>query len=293
MDSSNETASTTHETPKIEKSTVDPSNKESISTEANDAEMESQDAPADSTTSDVYSQIPGVSCLAAPLYTVISEFDNPQVPNNFLKSCKWSPDGLCLLVSSDDNLIRLFEVAFDKEPCSNWSECCSLVPALAVKEGETIYDMAWYPDMNSLDPSTCCFFSTSRDNPVHVWDAFTGASRGIYCAYTDAEELDAAYSICFDNTKARLYCGFNNCIRIYDIERPGREHTTLRTFKRAHGQSTGQRGMVSCMAFNPDRSGLLAAGSYSRNVGLYDARAGRLLYNLQVPAQSSSPTPSR
>ena len=243
-----------------------------------------------------FSQLPDLPYSIAPYYLVTSEFDSQQFPNNFLKSAKWSPDGLCLLVSSEDNHIRLYEVSFDgKEPCSSWSTCSNdnLLPAITVKEGETIYDMAWYPAMNSSDPSSCCFFSTSRDNPVHVWDAFTGASRGIYCAYTDAEELDAAYSLCFDNTGPRLYCGFNNCIRIYDIERPGREHTTLRTFKRAHGQSTGQRGIVSCAAFNPDRSGLLAAGSYSRNVGLYDARAGRLLYNLQVRPTRPPANPSR
>jgi WD40 repeat protein len=258
---------------------------DSANSETRPPPLTTEDLSSSESTS-VSSQLPNFPISIAPCYLVTTQFESEQFPNNFLKSALWSPDGLCLLVSSDDNCIRLFEVPLDeKVPCSSWNSCGSLSPALAVKEGETIYDMAWYPSMNSSEPSTCCFFSTSRDNPVHVWDAFTGEPRGIYSAYTDAEELDAAYSFCFDNTgPGRLYCGFNNCIRIFDIERPGREHSTLRTFKRAHGQSTGQRGIISCAAFNPDRSGLLAAGSYSRNVGLYDARAGRLLYNLQVAA---------
>jgi hypothetical protein len=66
-----------------------------------------------------------------------------------------------------------------------------MASVVTVRGGETIYDMAWLPGMNSADPSTCCFFSTSRDHPVHAWDAFTGQSRGSYCAYTDAEELEA------------------------------------------------------------------------------------------------------
>ena len=187
-------------------------------------------------------------------------------------------------MSNDDNQIRLFEVPLDGVAThSDWASSPSLRPALWIKEGETIYDMEWYPGMNSGEPSTCCFLSTSRDNPVHVWDAFTGHLRAAYCAYTDAEELDAAYSICFDRLTPsnKLYCGFNNCIRIYDVERPGRQHAVLKTFKRAHGQSTGQRGIVSCAAINPDKSGLLAAGTYSRNIGLYDTLSGKLLYNLQ------------
>lgn len=62
---------------------------------------------------------------------------------------------------------------------------------LTVREGETVYDMAWLPTMTSADPATCVFMSTSRDNPVHAWDAFTGQPRASYCAYTDAEELES------------------------------------------------------------------------------------------------------
>ena len=35
------------------------------------------------------------------------------------------------------------------------------------------------------------------------------------------------------------------------------------------------------MTFNPDGSGLLAAGSYSGTAGLYDSRTNELLYVLQ------------
>jgi hypothetical protein len=45
---------------------------------------------------------------------------------------------------------------------------------LLIKEGEVIYDMCWYPAMNSQDPASCCVLSSSRDHPVHLWDAYTG-----------------------------------------------------------------------------------------------------------------------
>lgn len=31
----------------------------------------------------------------------------------------------------------------------------------------------------------------------------------------------------------------------------------------------GQKGIISCLDFNPDRSGCFAAGSYDRSVGVY------------------------
>lgn len=56
--------------------------------------------------------------------------------------------------------------------------------ALCVREGETVYDFAWFPLMNSNFPATCCFASTSRDAPVHLWDAFTGQVAPSYNSVT-------------------------------------------------------------------------------------------------------------
>lgn len=48
---------------------------------------------------------------------------------------------------------------------------------LQAKEGGAVYDYAWYPFMNSQVPESCIFVSTSRDQPVHMWDAYTGDVR--------------------------------------------------------------------------------------------------------------------
>lgn len=40
-------------------------------------------------------------------------------------------------------------------------------------------------------------------------------------------------------------------------------------------------GIVSCMAFNPDRKGQMAAGSYSGQAALYDSDSNDLLFLLQ------------
>jgi len=44
-------------------------------------------------------------------WRVTADFIDPSNQiNNFVKGVKWSPDGLCLLTSSEDNTMRLFEV---------------------------------------------------------------------------------------------------------------------------------------------------------------------------------------
>jgi len=99
------------------------------------------------------------------------------------KGCCWSPDGTCLLAGGDDNAIRLFELPEKTdEQVEGESQTVELPVALTVHEAETIYDYQWYPLMNSNDPGMCCFASTSRDTPVHLWDAFTGIcphARGV------------------------------------------------------------------------------------------------------------------
>ena len=49
-----------------------------------------------------------------------------------------------------------------------------------MREGETVYDLSWFPGMTSADPETCCFAATAKDHPVHLYDAFDGHIRASY-----------------------------------------------------------------------------------------------------------------
>jgi len=88
------------------------------------------------------------------------------ISNNFVRSVKVSPDGLCVLTNSEDTTLRLFNLFPD--PRSDSSEGNDAVaesagkspgerpwhPVLQMHEGGMIYDMDWYPLMNSNDPVT-------------------------------------------------------------------------------------------------------------------------------------------
>ena len=118
-------------------------------------------------------------CRVTLVIVTSSLFSNFRL-DNYLRGCIWAPDGLCILSNSHDNILRLFNLPhglltgrFDKiEP--------EMESVLQIPEGEAVYDFSWWPLMNSMDPPTCCFVSTAKSQPIHLFDAFTGKLRATY-----------------------------------------------------------------------------------------------------------------
>uniref|UniRef100_A0A671UXF9 Telomerase Cajal body protein 1 n=1 Tax=Sparus aurata TaxID=8175 RepID=A0A671UXF9_SPAAU len=193
------------------------------------------------------------------------------LPENYLKGCKWAPDGSCILTNSADNVLRVYNLP-PEIYSYNWDLLPEMSPVLRMAEGDTIYDYCWYPKMTSLDPDTCFLASSSRDNPVHVWDAFYGEVRASFRPYNHLDELTAAHSLCFSPDGTQLYCGFDKTVRVFYTDRPGRDCEERPTIVKKQGQS----GIISCFGFSPCQS-VYACGSYSRCAGLYSCQDGTLL----------------
>ncbi|XP_032940144.1 telomerase Cajal body protein 1, partial [Catharus ustulatus] len=189
-------------------------------------------------------------------------------PENFLRGCKWAPDGSCVLTCSNDNALRIFDLPLPAGPPPG-PPLPELAPAVQVAEGDTIYDFTWYPLMDSSQPPTCLVASSSRDNPVHLWDAFDGTLRGSFRAHNHLDEPVAPHSLAFTPDGSRLLGGFDGAVREFPTERPGR--SGLERALKQGGQ--GQRGLIGCLAFSPSQS-LFAAGSYGRSLGLYPLEGG-------------------
>ncbi|XP_068732065.1 telomerase Cajal body protein 1-like [Montipora capricornis] len=198
--------------------------------------------------------------------------------SNFLKGCKWSPDGSCILTNSDDNVLRIFNLPVELYTGTAVQGLSEMVSVLRMPEGETIYDYCWYPFMSSLDPDTCCLLSSSRDHPIHMWDAFMGTIRCTYRTYNHLDEVVAANCVSFNLDGSQIYCGFNKMVRVFDTARPGRDFQERPTTVKKDGQT----GIISSIAFSPDISGLYALGSYSKSVGVYsETDGGQLVFLLQ------------
>ena len=117
----------------------------------------------------------------------------------------WAPDGSCLLSASEDCALRLFELPADACGAPMASE---LETALQIEQGESVYDYCWYPLMRSAEPLSCCVLSSCRDHPIRMWDAYDGSLRASYSAYNHLDELTTAYSLAFNPSGCKIYCGY-------------------------------------------------------------------------------------
>ncbi|KAL3137114.1 hypothetical protein ABBQ32_006692 [Trebouxia sp. C0010 RCD-2024] len=228
----------------------------------------------------------------------VFQLGDRKCPNtNFLKGVKWSPDGACLLTANDDNCLRIFDLPTYSVHGNQESSCLppdqgqdSFPAALQIQEGELVYDYAWYSCMHTSDPASCCFATTSRAHPIHLWDACTGSLRCVYRAYDAADEVTAAYSVAIDRQGCHLWAGYNKSIRVFDLSRPGRDYQTITTFQK--GQD-GQPGIISCMDFSPDDPNMMAAGSYSSVAAVYDVASGSAAFILSGHTGGLTQAPAR
>lgn len=97
-----------------------------------------------------------ISTEKDPLLVV--DFKNKfQKPDKYLKNVKWSPDGSCWLAVANDNFVRCYNLPefYCESKLAAGQMSCESEPAFLVNEGESIYDICWYPFMDSSYPETC------------------------------------------------------------------------------------------------------------------------------------------
>ena len=238
---------------------------------------------------------------SAEEYPSSSSTSSSSSSSSFIKSLCVSPDGRRILVSSEDHRFMSWNVhdslvhrtryyytstseqtaaataataesVVEDETMNPGTTSTSpslLSPTINFSSGESIYDCCWYPLMNiDADENSCCFISTCRDLPIQLWDGNTGALRCSYVGYNTKDEIEAANCVTFNPAGDRIYSGSTRMIRCFDVSNPGRVCDELPTCK-SRNDTEGQRGIVSVLKFNPDRSGAYAAGSYAYNINIY------------------------
>lgn len=165
------------------------------------------------------------------------------------------------------------------DPPNSHSKPLPLTATTMVSSAEPIYDFQFYPFFSFSDPNSAVYLTSSRDHPVHLRDAYTGSVRCSYQTYDHLDQVVGPYSVCFTPDGGRIYCGLENSVQVFDTARPGNQGQTIYTTPTRKSKE-GQKGIISTIAFCPDGSGLWAAGSYSRTIGLYDERQEGVLFLL-------------
>ncbi|KAK6732087.1 hypothetical protein RB195_016453 [Necator americanus] len=178
--------------------------------------------------------------------------------NNFLKLCRFSPSGSSVATTSADNSARIFEL----------SQKHMFSLAVKIPLGDPIYDTTWLCGNNEKQ----YLATTAKHHPIHLWSE-DGTRFSSYRGINHLDELTAAYSVAFSNDGAQLYGGYDACIRIWDTSRPGRQHTSIKTWEKRTG---GQKSVVSCIVMNKSFAGVYAAATYDGSVGFYSDRTNSL-----------------
>lgn len=119
-------------------------------------------------------------------------------------------------------------------------------------------------------------FVVNRNQPVHLYDAYTGSVRASYRPYNALDEMESAVVACFHPSGTQLVAsGFRSdrTLHVFDTAVPGRESTVWRLGK-TRRSSDGQKGLVSSLAYAPDGK-YVAVGTYApASIYVYDHRSG-------------------
>ncbi|OAG43216.1 hypothetical protein AYO21_02502 [Fonsecaea monophora] len=217
-------------------------------------------------------------CVATTLQTPSDDTTGASqlaTSGNYFKSVQWSADGTCLIANRSDNGIDTFVIPVDL--LEEATEPRMLSPYSTIQSAESVKAVVGYPFFNLQDPSTTLILSSMKDHPIRLNSALTGHLGASYPLVNPmTEEFISPHALMFSSQGDRIIAGSESLISIFDASRPGQDPISSRStgpkWRKAaeYSGAVNMRGIVSALGVEPS-SGLLAAGTYSRYVGLYDS----------------------
>lgn len=193
----------------------------------------------------------------------------------YLRSAQWSPDGTCLIVNSSSNKIETLIVP--PELLDQRESPLRLKPYSAIESRDAADAIACFPGYDLQDTSTTLILSAVNEHPIRLNSALTGNLVASYpLVNPNTEAYIKPQSMIFTNDGINFITGSQGLISTFDIARPGSK--PLASIKTGPKKSSGSwsnpilslRGLISALAVD-DQHNILAAGTLSRQIGLYDS----------------------
>lgn len=200
---------------------------------------------------------------------------DPATPLTYCKSLEWTADGTCLISTLSNGQVSTIVVPVDlldeNQQPHLLEVYCSTVYS------EPLRAVISYPGFNLQDPTTTLLLCSAKEVPIRLSSALTGEKLASYPLVDPmTEEFISPHSLCFASDGGHFITGSETLISLFDISRPGQEPVVAcptgpkRRSADTFHPSQSMRGIVS--ALDIDRSSnILAAGTFSRHVGLYGA----------------------
>ncbi len=184
------------------------------------------------------------------------------------KSLFYSPDGNLLLAVNEDQTSTVYTA-------NNKS---------IYQSPSSINDVVWYPWSKSDVPNSSCYIVSSCDQPLKLIDAFDSKVRAHYLPVNEKEELDKTLCCCFSPDGSILFGGSMERIYAFKTQNSGPNYDCIRT-REDRKSKCGQKGLLSSLCHRWDDTGVLAAGSFNGQIGIYDVRSSNscvLLINTEA-----------
>ncbi|KAF7590633.1 hypothetical protein BBP40_002581 [Aspergillus hancockii] len=204
---------------------------------------------------------------------------NERTPDlNYVKGVEWTPDGTTLLTDSADHHIRTYILPPDL--LEERQSPHQLSPYSVLPSAEPTYATAIYPFYSLQEPSTTLFLSSVRDHPIRLASALAPTSLATYSLVNPTTEaFITPHSMIYPSALGgtQFLTGSDSLICLFDVSRPGSDGpvswmpTIPSKRKQTVGGGVGMKGIISALAISPTGDGILAAGTFSRQIGLYDS----------------------
>ena len=133
-------------------------------------------------------------------------------------------------------------------------------------------DFDWYPWMNESIKGSDLFLTSSKDLPIQLWSSSEGK---MICSWTAKDHLDQVancLSVSFSPDGKKIVSGGQDKIWLFDTKRPGSNSICDFQTIPSKKSKSGQKGLISCLNFRHDDTGIFAAGSFKGSVAIYDMR---------------------
>lgn len=208
-----------------------------------------------------------------------------------------SPDGTTLITDSADHHIRTYILSVTPyfhhagasldslllRPPDLLEQRASphhLSPYSVLPSAEPTYATAIYPFYALQDPSSTLVLTSIRDHPIRLASALAPVSLATYSLVNPmTEAFITPHAMIYPSALGGTHflTGSDSLICLFDVSRPGNDGpvswmpTIPSKRKQIVGGGIGMKGIISALALNPSGDGVLAAGTFSRQIGLYGA----------------------
>ncbi|KAI1114322.1 hypothetical protein F5Y14DRAFT_172799 [Nemania sp. NC0429] len=219
----------------------------------------------------------------------------------YFESAQWTADGTALLTYSSTNVISGYIVPEDL--LSSAAEL-ALKPQARIRLPEPSNVLSGAPYFSLAEPQTQQLLVSARDHPLQLFylvpspSSASASSHSPISSYpftkARSETFLSATSLLWPAPGTHFIAGSRSILGRFDVTRTGEEPVArIRTIPSerhlSKGGGVGMRGTVSALGGQPMDNGsgasLVAAGTWTRWVGLYDfAQAGECVATWSIAA---------